>query len=128
MRHFCTCQSFHSGGDTIVSPDFAEFYGGLLRDLWETFFILGDLKQKRCILLLPLFMLALTAWGQSQQKALQAFNSLYQKAAAYDSLSLYGPCITALTAAIDQASRHHLDTEQVEATITLAEVLRKTHD
>lgn len=66
--------------------------------------------------------------GYAQNNAVNEFDLHYQRAMAYDELYVFGPCIEELNKAIDYASQHHLEHEQVNATITLAETLRKTHD
>lgn len=66
--------------------------------------------------------------GAAQNNAAAEFNLHYNRAMAYDKLYVFGPCIEELNKAIDYASLHNLEYERVNATITLAEILRKTHD
>lgn len=81
-----------------------------------------------CLLSYLLLFPALTTHAGVRSNAIQSFEAYYQQAIAYDQLNLYGQCIDELNKAITHAGRYQLKEQQINATITLAETLRKTRD
>lgn len=63
-----------------------------------------------------------------QQDAVKEFELYYERAMAYNNLSLLGQSITELNLAIEYAHRHNLKEQAIDATITLAETMRMTGD
>lgn len=66
--------------------------------------------------------------AQTPPSAQEEYRQRYKRAMAYSELSQYAPCMEELTSAIAFADSHHLEEERIEASITLAETMRRTHD
>lgn len=80
-------------------------------------------------LLVPVcFISAYVCRGSVSPASPGVFETHYRQALAYDTLSFYGSCIKELNLAIAYATDHHLEKQRINATITLAEILRKTRD
>ena len=75
-----------------------------------------------------LLLLAVSTHAGVGSIPVRSFDAYYQQAIAYDQLNLYGQCIDELNKAITHAGRYQLKEQQINATITLAETLRKTRD
>lgn len=86
------------------------------------------MNLKRSIFLLLALAIVTSARTQSTTKTQDEFALHFNRAAAYNELSLYGPCIEELNTAIDYARAHHLEEQRINAVIMLAEIMRKTGD
>ncbi len=73
-------------------------------------------------------MIAISSRTQSTTKTHHEFALHFNRATAYNELSLYGPCIEELNTGIDYAAAHHLEEQRINAVIMLAEIMRKTGD
>lgn len=62
------------------------------------------------------------------QDAAKEFEAYYERAIAYNEVSLFGQSINELNFAIEYAHRNNLKEQNIRATITLAETMRKTGD
>lgn len=86
------------------------------------------MNLKRCIFLLLALTITISARTQSTTKTQDEFALHFNRATAYNELSLYGPCMEELNTAIDYAVAYHLEEEHINAVIMLAEIMRKTGD
>lgn len=62
------------------------------------------------------------------QDAVKEFEAYYERAIAYNKVSLFGQSINELNYAIEYAHRNNLKEQNIRSTITLAETMRKTGD
>lgn len=62
------------------------------------------------------------------REAIKEFELYYERAMVYNNLSLFGQSINELNLAIEYANRNNQKEQSINATITLAEVMRKTGD
>lgn len=84
--------------------------------------------MKLKIFILLLLVLAKTVTAQNTEKVLDKFEEHYKSAITYSELSLFGECIHELGIAIEFARKNNLKEQAINATITLAETMRKTGD
>jgi two-component sensor histidine kinase len=95
-------------------------------DLKNNYF--SQVRIACCMLTYLLLLPAFITHAGVRSNAMRSFEAYYKQAIAYDQLNLYGQCIDELNKAITHASRYQLKEQQINATITLAETLRKTRD
>ncbi len=84
------------------------------------------LKLLACFyfLFVPIFYVE----GQEQAFPVEGFNQYYNQALELSKLALYAESMEAMNTAIDIAQRNNLEKESIQASIDLAEILRKTQE